>query len=1045
MRFVSLHSHTTFSYQDGYGTPAQHMERVAELGMSAAGFTEHGNVSSHVGAEKYGTKYGVKPIFGLEAYTETEPGSDRKFHLTLLAADAEGYRNLMRICSRSWAEGFHRWPTVSGQMLADHSDGLVVLSGCSDSLLACSLLGGKSIAEEDSSFKRAQRVATNFRALFGDRYYLECQIFPELERTKQINTAYERMSELTGIPLVATADVHTLRPGDSELRALLHAAGRGSNTIAQQLSSWEYDVPDYYPESDEEVTRRLRATGLSKKAARRALHATEEIADRCTVTLPRSTRFKYPVPDPQQALREALRDGWRYRLAQGNGRLVSHRQEYAERVEHELALIYSKGFESYFLLVGDIVAWTKDRGIVVGPGRGSSAASVVCYLLRITEPDPLQFPLTDFSRFIDPTREDLPDIDVDFDDSRRHEVREYAVRKFGEERVANIGTFTKYKGRNSLDDVGRVYQIPHAALQTVKDLVVERSGGDSRADATLEDTFAMFPDAARVLERFPKIRQAIALEGNYRGMSTHAAGLVIADVPITDICAVYTREDKKTGQVLTGVSVNKYDAEYLEMMKIDFLGLTTAGVVGGLLELTGMTVEDLYRIPLDDPETLAAFAAADVFGIFQFEGRATRLVCRDIKPDTFGELVHINALSRPGPLFSGTTTEYTRVKWGMQERPSVHPILDKITEATRGQIIYQEQILRALAQFGGLSVKRVHEIRRIISQKLGEAQFNTSAEDFAANAQKLHGVSRETAMKVWERVVTSASYAFVYSHSLSYTIIGYWTMWFKVHHPTQFYMARLGKSNKENWPRLIRDAERHDVRVRGVTPGVSGLGWTSPEAGVVVAGYEQLEGVGPVTARSIVETDAALTRARGYGLQTADDFLDVKGIGPATLNKMRHQIGTEDPFGIQTVTQRVGKVRAWLPTTSLPSPTHNSSELLDIYGEVTTVYLGMVLARNYQDYAENRRSRTGMAMEDILRGLRRPDLMTSIVLRCLDEQDEDVYIRMDRFKYPQFKRALDGIEVGRDLVLARGKKIKSEFVIGVQVNCNWLVVISPDD
>lgn len=293
MKTPSLHHHTTFSYMDGFGTPAQHYDRAAELEIPAVAVTEHGNVSSHVGAEKAALKTGVKAIFGLEAYTHPASDSQRKFHLTLLAADQAGYSNLNRVVTRSWAEGFYYYPTVSGQMLADHPEGLICLSGCSDSLLACTLLGGKDIPEEAASFKKAQRVATNFRALFGNRYYLEVQAFPELPRAKLIAEAYQRISELHNIPIVVTFDVHTLRPGQGEMRALLHAAGRGDNTIAKQLSSWEYDVPSDPPLSDKYVKDRLRALGFSKRWAEFIMFQTAEVAERCNVTLPKSDRFRF--------------------------------------------------------------------------------------------------------------------------------------------------------------------------------------------------------------------------------------------------------------------------------------------------------------------------------------------------------------------------------------------------------------------------------------------------------------------------------------------------------------------------------------------------------------------------------------------------------------------------------------------------------------------------------------------------------------------------------------------------------------------------------
>lgn len=744
--------------------------------------------------------------------------------------------------------------------------------------------------------------------------------------------------------------------------------------------------------------------------------------------------------EPIDLLWAWLREGWRYRSKQGNTRLGSHKADYLKQLNREMELIQEKDFTSYFLLVSDIVRWAKDHGIAVGPGRGSSAASIVCYLLRITEPDPLLFPLTDFSRFIDPTREDLPDIDIDFDDARRHEVREYAVGKFGADCVANIGTFTKYKGKNSLADVARVYSIPRFEIETVKALVVERSGGDSRADASLVDTFEMFPAAAAVLARYGALTMAMRLEGNYRGMSVHAAGLVITDRPIAEICATYTRENKSGGEQLTSVSVDKYNAEYLGLMKIDLLGLSTMGMIANCLRMIGMDLEALYRLPYDDPETLAAFNRADVVGVFQYEGRATRLVCRNVAPENFLDLVDINALSRPGPFFSGTTSEYTDVRHGKRKPTRVHPIIDKITAGTRGQIIYQEQILHALAEFGGLSVRRVHEIRRIISQKLGEAQFNTSAKDFATNAMKLHGVTEEKAMEVWGRVVTSASYAFVYSHSLAYSIIGYWAMWLKVHHPAAFYAAQLQKIDKEKWPRLIRDAKRHGVNVTGVSPNVSGRTWTPTGARSVAAGWLQLDGVGEVTATRIIEAVK-----NGLEVKTADDLLVIPGIGPAGVEKIRQSIESDDPFGLEHTRLALDSVRTAIRRRELilPKPTVTSDQIQDLRTGQRCVWVGKVRLREYKEIFEDERARTGDDYETIRARIKRPDLTTACVLHGYDDGEEDVYLRIPRFDFPKFREGIEAMDLDSDILHVVAQRGRGSF--GAALYVLQMVVIDPDD
>lgn len=746
--------------------------------------------------------------------------------------------------------------------------------------------------------------------------------------------------------------------------------------------------------------------------------------------------------EPVELLWAWLREGWRYRVSQGWDPQRNGVAAYKAQIELEMRLILDKGFESYFLMVSDMVRWSKEQGIVVGPGRGSSAASVVCFLLRITEPDPLDFPLTDFSRFIDPTREDLPDIDVDFEDERRHEVRAYAVSKYGADHVGNIGTFTKYKGKNALTDVQRVWKatVPKHAIETLKGMIVERSGGDSRADAALMDTIEMFDSAMAIYKQYPKeIQIAADLEGNYRQMGVHSAGLAITTSPVSDIVAMYTRVIK--GRTLTAIAVDKYDAEYLNLMKMDILGLTTMGMIAIALRFAGMTLEELYRIPLDDPATIEAFHRNDVIGIFQFEGRATRLVGRDLRPDDFLELVDINALSRPGPLFSGTTAEYIDVKHGRRTATRIHPIIDLITEGTKGQIIYQEQILHALSDFGGLSVKRVHEIRRIISKKLGEAAFNTSARDFAENAARMHGVSEELAMEVWGRVVTSASYAFVYSHSLAYTMIGYWCMWLKVHRPQAFYAAQLHKVAEEKWPKLIRDAIDHGIDVQGVKLESSGSSWTPLADGkTIVAGFTSLKGVGPSLDGKIQEF-----REAGGKLSTVNDLLQVKGIGPSILEKIRPSIEGDDPFGLFRTQLALDAVRLAIDDHQIPlqPPNKNSDEILDVKGDSLVVWVGMVKLKEYKDVFEDERSRTGDDIEAIKKRTKRPDLPTSCVLHAYDDAGEDVYVRITRYDYPKFKAGLEALREDRDVIWVQARKSKGGF--GASIYAKKMVVIDPED
>lgn len=1045
MQFVSLHHHSTFSYLDGYGTPESHAERAAELEMPALALTEHGNVTSHVQLEQAANKVGIKPIFGCELYTGGvgEAATQRKNHLTVLAADAGGYRNLLNLVSRGWAEGFYYEPTVDGRMLSEHADGLVVLSGCSGSLLSTSLVGGKNIDPKDASLSRGRKVAQRMRDSLGDGFYLEVQAFPELERSRHINEAVAMLGEELGIPLVATVDAHYTKPSEGEMQAILHnVRNMNKQTLEDQERTWSHHIP-LAPLTDAEVWRRLVGSGLTKQQAEAAVRNTMEIAQRCNVTLPKVDNLRYPLPkgfaDPVALFRYWINEGWKYR---GIGNLPD-KKRYLERVHYEADLIEQKGFVDYFLVVSDAVKFAKDSGIPVGPARGSAAASLVCYLLRITEVNPMLFPTLLFERFIDLNRHDLPDIDLDFDDERRWQVREYLVGKYGADRVGNIGTFVRYKGKNSLDDVQRaVYRDQwdvKAAVETVKDLLIERSSGDLRANATIEDSIEMFPQVAEVFAKYPELRKATMLEGNVKGMSVHAAGLVIANSPLSDFCAVYTRQNSKGGTDQV-VSLDKYDAEYLNVLKLDALGLKTMAMIRIALELIGMSLSELYAIPLDDAETLQGFREGDVVGVFQFDGRAMRSVNQGVIPDTFMEVCDINALARPGPLHSGATGEYIDVKHGRAEATHYHPIVDSITQHTQWQIVYQEQILQVVRELGGFSWEEAARIRKIISKKRGEQEFNQQKGKFIIGAAE-HGMGEEDADKVFKLLSTAGAYAFNAAHCVSYGMLAYWTMWIKRNHPQAFYVAALRKYEDKR-DELLRDATKKGIPVLPLHMNHSGLTWGIAGDGIR-PGFTQVKGIGDSTAESIMSV-------RGEGFTSWKDVTKAKGVGPKTVEMLKEFYTDPDPFGLELMRTKLNAVREALKAGMddgsghflLSMPTHTAAEVPYERGERDTqvTWLGIIKDRNLKDLFEMHHSRTGEVLDPST--VKRPDLNEWVVL--LGEDDTDVLtITVDRWKYNKFRGRLWDIRLEHDLVLVRGIKRKSQARRAIYVTDLW--VIDPDE
>lgn len=1042
MKYVSLHHHSTFSYLDGFALPEAHVRRAAELEMGAIALTEHGNVSSHVQLEQAATEVGVKPIFGCELYTgqvDDERRTQRKNHLTVLAENQEGYRNLLRLVSLGWAEGFYYEPTVGGAMLAEHHEGLVVLSGCTGSLLATSLVGGKNVAPEDASYARALQVARRFKRTFGDSYYLEVQAFPDLKVTQTINQALAQMSKELNIPLVATGDVHYTKPSESEMQKILHnVRGGNKQTLEQQAQAWSYDVDLSPPKNDSLILRRLRGTGLSKTQAEEAIDNTALIAERCSVKLQKLAPLTYPGSEPSDVLwRKWIEEGWYYRKI--NKRSEEERARYRSRLKYEMSIIEGKNFTDYFLVVSDVVKFAKNKGIPVGPARGSAAASLVCYLLRITEVDPVQFPNLVFERFIDTTRQDLPDIDLDFDDERRQEVREYLVGKYGAERVGNIGTFTQYKSKNSLDDVARVHKVPMWEVETVKELLLERSSGDLRASATIEDTVAQFEQAGKVFEKYPELKDAMELEGNYRGMGVHAAGLVVASQPLTDACAVYAREvPKNSGNWVDVISADKYDAEYLNVIKIDVLGLTTMGMIRHALEMLDMTLEELYALPLDDEETIRGFQENDVVGIFQFDGRAMRSVNAELQPDNFAEICDVCALARPGPLHNNASAEYIDVKRGRKDARRYHPILDDITRHTNYQIVYQEQILRICMEIGNFDWTHAAYIRKIISRKIGEQEFARQGERFFEGA-KANGLDRETAEAIWGSCITAGSYAFNNAHTVSYGMIAYWTMWLKRHHPQEFFAASLRKYSDDKQLGLLRDAVKHDIRIKPPSPTKSSANWTTEGKRTVRAGFTQIPGVGESVSGKITQLREERKGEIGW-----DDLADVKGVGQKTIEKIKSFVAQEDPFEILKLHRALTKIKGQIRTGDLgrlPNPTHTSLQVPYSRGEsIGVVWVGQIMHRNLRELFEVNFSRTGVPLDPTT--VKDPHLNEWVIMVGEDE-DELLTITVDRWKYPRFKRAIWGMKLNHDMVLIRG--IKKGFQSRRAIYAHEMWVIDPDD
>lgn len=1048
--YVSLHHHSTYSFLDGFALPDAHVRRAAEVGMQSLALTEHGNISSHVKLEKASIGTGVKPIFGCEVYmgpTSEAKRGQLKFHLTVLAETLEGYINLMGLVTVGYQQ-FYYSPTVSYTDLVHFRKGLIILSGCTGSLLACSAVGGKNIAPEAASYERAKGVAQRFAKDFGNSYYLEVQAFPELENVKQINKMYERLSAQLKIPLVGTGDVHYTKPSENEMQQILHnVRGGGKKTLEEQAMAWGYNVPLSPPTSDIYMLRRLHATGLSKAASMQALMATEEIAQRCNVTLPKMDMIRFPVPYPFKTVEDVwkawMKEGWLSRGIPAKANVG----DYIRQMKYEMQIIEDKGFVDYFLMVSDVVKFAKDSQIPVGPARGSVAASLVAYLLRITEVDPLAFPNLLFERFIEPNRKDLPDIDLDFDDRRRHEIRQYLVSKYGEAQVGNVGTFTTYKSKLSLDDVGRVYRIPKYEIEVVKELLLERSSGDLRANATIEDTAQMFEAAAAVFAKYPDLKHAIDLEGQVKGMGVHAAGLVVASGPLTDVCATYSRV--VNGRTVEVLSVDKFDAEYLNVLKIDVLGLTTLGMISRCLEQIGKPLDWLYEIPLDDAEVIRGFQENDVVGIFQFDGRAMRGVTAELKPVNFLEVCDITALARPGPLHNGAAAEYIDVKNGTRKAREYHPLVTDIVKSTHGQIVYQEQILRVCGEVGGFDHVHRATIRKIISKKLGEQEFNRWWLEFWKGAEE-RGLEEDEAKAIWNACITAGSYAFNVAHATGYGMLAWWTMYLKRYYPGEFFCASLSAYDSKKQLELLRDATRHGLKVQGPDPTMSDNTWRFvPALNTLVAGFEQIHGVGEVVADKFIKHRDQLHREADFGLDLDwDAYLPIKGVGAKTIEKIREFCAQDDPFEIFKLGRQVDQVRdalshGELRRSGIPRLTHTSIQVPYSRGtKSNVVWCGVITKRNLKELFELHYSRTGETLDP--EEVKDPDLNEWVVMWG-DDGTDILTITVNRWRYAAMREAIWQMRLGVDMVVVRGYKPAQQSRRAIQVTDMWILNGDEDD
>lgn len=815
--FVHLHNHTQYSLLDGLTKVPALIDMVKDSGMQAVAMTDHGTLSGTIEFYKTATAAGVKPIIGMEAYvaprrmTDRDPSKDKTYyHLILLAMNNTGYQNLMRLSTMANLEGFYYKPRVDHELLEKYNEGIIALSGC---------IGGEvGDALRNGQYDQAKKTAEWYKQVFGDRYYLEIQDHghPKHQSVwqEQVGVTEQtfKLSKELDIPCVLTCDAHYLRHADQEAHEILLCVQTGSfMSDAKRMSLAEFELHVTDPN---EIIKRWGEEHPE------VITNSRQIADRCEVTIQLGEYRipKFPVPKGedeksyldlltyQGLVRRYVKDG----STEGALKELKKRlpKEVVERAEYELGIIDRMGFNGYFLIVQDFINWGKNQGIIFGPGRGSGAGSIVAYGLRITELDPLTYDLL-FERFLNPDRISMPDFDIDIQDSRRDEVIQYCVDKYGTDRVANIVTFGRMAARNAVRDVARVLQVPYGEADRLAKTIPAPVQGRHIPLATslkeneeLKKEYETSETAKRVFDL------AVQVEGTIRSHGVHAAGVVIAPDEIVKFVPL---EMAQKGVVATQYPMGPI--EELGLLKMDFLGLSNLTIINNaqriIKRVYGQEV-DINALPIDDKKTYELLARGDTTGVFQLESPGMKRYLKQLQPTVFEDIISMVALYRPGPM--QWIDDFIDRKHGRKPIEYLHPAMEPALKSTYGVMVTQEQVMQISKEMCGFTGGQADTLRKAIGKKIPEVMRKMKA-DFIEGAIQTVGADRALMEKFWKQLEDFAAYCFNKAHSACYALIAYWTAYLKAHYPDAF-MAALMTSDFDDTDRLA--IEINECRHMGI-------------------------------------------------------------------------------------------------------------------------------------------------------------------------------------------------------------------------------------
>jgi DNA polymerase-3 subunit alpha len=918
--FVHLHLHSQYSLLDGAIKFDELFPKAKEYGMTAVALTDHGNIFGAVDFCKEAKKSGIKPIIGCEVYVapssrHDKSPEDKNHHLILLCINQEGYKNLSRLLTKAYFEGFYRRPRIDYELLDVHREGIIVLSGCLNGEFCKHLLGNDS--------QGALRTAARYKEIFDDRYYLEIQA-NRLPEQEAVNKRIRDIGNRLGIKVVATNDCHYLRRVDSKPHDILLCIQTGTTVMDEKRFKFKGD--EFFLKSYEEMMECL-------KDFPDEIERTLEVSERCNFEF-KTNGYKLPVLELKdgKALDEHMsliaREGLEERLKENviSGEKVDL---YRERLENEIETVKRMGFSGYFLVVSDFINFAKDRGIPVGPGRGSAAGSLVAYAMGITELDPIQYNLL-FERFLNPERVSMPDIDVDFCAERRDEVIKYVTDKYGADKVAQIGTFGTMSAKAVVKDVGRVLGIPYADVDRVTKLIPTFRG----KVFSIDESLTQIPQLKDLIEKSPNLKELIEiarhLENMVRHSSTHAAGIVISNEPLADHIPLYKGSKD---EIVTQFDMNSI--EDLGFVKFDFLGLKTLTVIDKALKFIresqssmakssaeqvpgeGTPKEeirefDLKKIPLNDPDVYKLMSSGRTRGIFQVESSGMKDLLKRLQPSIFEDIIAVLALYRPGPLDSGMVDEFIKRKHGQRKIEYPLPALKEILKDTYGLFVYQEQIMKTASVLADYSLGEADLLRRAMGKKKPE-EMKSQRERFLEGAKK-KGIGKRKAEDIFDAMEKFAEYSFNKSHSAAYALITYQTAYLKAHYPAEFMAALLSVEAGIADKVIASIAECKEMGIEVLPPDVneSMAGFTAIE-GKIRFGLSAIKNIGDGAVEAIIKA-----REEGGEFKSIFDFcerVDSKRINRRTFESLIKS-GAFDSLGA-TRTQLIGALESLLAYTSM--------------------------------------------------------------------------------------------------------------------------------